>query len=47
MKKVLFVGYGLGIGGIKKFLVNLLNGMPGNKYSIDVLLMNPQYTFKD
>ena len=45
-KKILFVCYGLGIGGIEKCLVNLLNAMPAN-YDIDVLLMNPQYAFKN
>ena len=44
-KKILFSCYGLGIGGIEKCLVNLLNAMPEN-YDIDVLLMNPQYAFK-
>ena len=44
-KRILFVCYGLGIGGIEKCFVNLLNCMP-EKYDIDVLLMNPQYTFK-
>lgn len=44
-KQILFVCYGLGIGGIEKCLVNLLNIMP-DKYEIDVLLMNPYYTFK-
>ena len=44
--KILFVCYGLGIGGIEKCLVNLLNAMPEN-FDIDVLLMNPQYTFKN
>lgn len=44
--KVLFVCYGLGIGGIEKCLVNLLNALPEN-YDIDVLLMNPQYAFKN
>jgi glycosyltransferase involved in cell wall biosynthesis len=46
MKKILFVCYGLGIGGIEKCFVNLLNVMPEN-YDIDVLLMNPQYAFKN
>jgi len=45
-KKILFSCYGLGIGGIEKCLVNLLNAMPEN-YDIDVLLMNPQYAFKN
>lgn len=44
-KSVLFVCYGLGVGGIEKCFVNLLNCMP-DRYDIDVLLMNPQYTFK-
>lgn len=46
MKKVLFVCYGLGIGGIEKCLVNLINIMPEFKYDIDVLLMNPEYNLK-
>lgn len=45
-KHILFVCYGLGIGGIEKCLVNLLNIMP-ERYDIDVLLMNPQYAFKN
>lgn len=45
-KKILFVCYGLGIGGIEKCLVNLINAMPEN-FEIDVLLMNPQYAFKN
>ncbi len=44
-KQILFVCYGLDIGGIEKCLVNLLNIMP-DQYDIDVLLMNPYYTFK-
>lgn len=43
-KKVLFVCYGLGIGGIEKCLVNLINAMP-EEFVIDLLLMNPQHTF--
>ena len=45
-KKILFVCYGLGIGGIEKCLVNLINAMP-EWFEIDLLLMNPQYTFRD
>ena len=45
-KKVLFVCYGLGIGGIEKCLVNLINALP-ERFDIDLLLMNPQYAFKD
>lgn len=41
-KKLLFVVYGLGIGGIEKCLVNLLNVLPEEKFDIDVLLMNPE-----
>lgn len=43
-KKVLFSCYGLGIGGIEKCLVNLLNIMPQEEFDIDVLLMNPEYS---
>lgn len=43
MKNLLFVCYGLGIGGIEKCLVNLINILPEDKYSIDVLLMNSHY----
>lgn len=42
-KKILFACYGLGIGGIEKCLVNLLNVLPSEKFDIDVLLMNPEY----
>lgn len=41
-KKLLFVCYGLGIGGIETCLVNLLNALPESKFRIDVLLMNPE-----
>lgn len=43
MKNVLFVCYGLGIGGIEKCLVNFINTLPENIFSIDLLLMNPEY----
>lgn len=42
MKKVLFVCYGLGIGGIEKCLVNLISSMPEDEYDIDLLLMNQE-----
>ena len=45
-KKLLFVCYGLGIGGIETCLVNLLNALPEKKFQIDVLLMNPEYESK-
>ena len=45
--KVLFVCYGLGIGGIEKCLVNLVNAMSEDEYDIDILLMNPEYALKD
>lgn len=45
-KQVLFVCYGLSIGGIEKCFVNLLNVLPEEKYDIDVLLMSPQYAMK-
>ena len=43
MKELLFVCYGLGIGGIEKCLVNLINALPEDKFNIDLLLMNPEY----
>lgn len=46
MKKILFCLYGLGVGGIEKCLVNLLNVLP-ETYEVDILLMNPQYDFQD
>lgn len=45
-KSVLFVCYGLGIGGIEKCLVNLINQMKSEEFEIDVLLMNPEYELK-
>lgn len=42
-KSLLFVCYGLGIGGIEKCLVNLLNALPEEKYDVDLLVMNPEY----
>ncbi len=42
-KSILFVCYGLGIGGIEKSLVNLLNILPEERYDVEVLLMNPEY----
>lgn len=44
-KNVLFCCYGLGIGGIEKCLVNLINAMPEEEFDIDLLLMNPEYEF--
>lgn len=45
MKKILFCVYGLGIGGIEKCFVNLVNAMPEDRYEVDILLMNPEYAF--
>lgn len=47
MKKILFVCYGLGIGGIEKCLVNLLNDLDSSKYEIDILPMNPEFELKN
>lgn len=46
-KKILFSCYGLGIGGIEKCLVNLINALPVDRYDVDVLLMKPEYDFRD
>lgn len=45
-KQLLFVCYGLGIGGIEKCLVNLLNVLPEEKYDVDLMLMSPQYAMQ-
>ena len=45
--KLLFCCYGLGIGGIEKCLVNLVNALPVDRYDVDILLMNPEYDFRD
>ena len=42
-KSMLFVCYGLGIGGIEKCLVNLLNSLPEEHYDVDLLVMDPIY----
>lgn len=42
-KQLLFVCYGLGIGGIEKCLVNLLNTLPEDVYDADLLVMDPIY----
>lgn len=42
-KNILFVCYGMGIGGIEKCLVNLLNVMPEEKYDVDLMLIDPIY----
>lgn len=47
VKKILFVCYGLGIGGIEKCLVNLINVLPEEQFEIDILLMNPEFDLKD
>lgn len=46
-KKILFVCYGLGIGGIEKCLINLLNIMQNLNYNIDILLMTSEDELKD
>lgn len=46
-KSVLFVCYGLGIGGIERALVNLLNEMPETEFDVDLLVMNPEYALRD
>lgn len=45
-KNILFVCYGLGVGGIEKCLINLINKLDKGKYSIDVLPLNPEYDLK-
>lgn len=45
-KSVLFVCYGLGIGGIEKCMVNLINALPEERYDIDLLVMEQIYDMK-
>ena len=45
-KKILFCVYGLGIGGIEKCLVNLINTLSVDQYQVDLLLMNPEEALK-
>lgn len=42
MKKILFTSYNLGIGGIEKALVNLLNKFDYEKYKIDLILQDEE-----
>ena len=46
-KRILFICYGLGIGGIETCFVNLLNQLSVLEADIDVLLMNPIFDLKD
>ena len=46
-KRLLFVCYGLGIGGIERCLVNLLNILPEDEFDVDLLVLNPEYALKD
>ena len=46
-KSILISCYGLGIGGIEKCLVNMLNHLDMRKYDIDVLLMNEDLDLKE
>jgi glycosyltransferase involved in cell wall biosynthesis len=45
MKKILIIGMSLNVGGAEKSLVNLLNLMDKEKYSVDLLLFQDQGTF--
>ena len=46
-KNLLFACYGLGIGGIERCLVNLINILPEDEFDVDLLVMNPEYALKD
>ena len=43
MKKVIFCVYGLGIGGIEKCLVNLVNKLDLADFDVSIATMNPEY----
>ena len=42
-KKILFCCYGIGVGGIERCMINLLNAIDYTRYDIDLLPMNPEY----
>lgn len=44
-KKVLFTSYSLGIGGVEKALVNMVNNMDFSKYDVTVLLQHKKGEF--
>lgn len=46
-QKLLFAVYGLGIGGIEKCLINLINILPEDRFDVDIILMNPHYDLKE
>lgn len=46
-KKILFTAYNLGIGGVEKALVNLLNNMDYNKYDVTLYLQLASGEFLD
>ncbi len=47
MKKILFITSILDSGGISKSLISLLSTMDRSKYSIDLMLLNPNGVFMD
>ncbi len=46
-KKLIFCVYGLGIGGVEKCLVNLVNSLDPEIYDITIATMNPEYRFQN
>ncbi len=45
MKSIIFCTYSLGIGGIEKCLVNLVNQLNSKIFDITIAVMNPNYDF--
>ena len=45
--KILFASYGLGVGGIEKCLINLVNSLDLSQYEITVAVLNPEYACRD
>lgn len=46
-KSILISCYGLGIGGIEKCLVNMVNSLDPSKYNVDILLMSEENALRE
>ena len=47
MKKVLITSFDMGIGGVERSLVNMLDNFDYNNYSVDLMLYRHQGEFLD
>ena len=46
-KSILISCYGLGMGGIEKCLVNMVNSLDPSKYNVDILLMSEENALRE